>query len=72
MPKNYTIVEITSTHKCNTRSSTKRFNHVTTFKNSPNMFKMDTSEKINAHIGKDYFDRIDPKNNHSVTNIESH
>ena len=39
---------ITGAHKYNTRSSTKRVNHVTTFKNAPNMFKMDAAEK-NTH-----------------------
>ena len=50
-----------TTHKYNTISSTKRVNHVTTFKNAPKMFKMDTTEKIKTHIGTDYFSRIDPK-----------
>ena len=50
-PKSDTRVERTGTHKYNTRSSTKRANHVTTFKNTPNMFKMDAAEKIKTHIG---------------------
>ena len=43
--KSDTIVKRTGTHKYKTRSSTKRVNHVTTFKNSPNMFKIDAAEK---------------------------
>ena len=45
LPKSDTRVEITGTHKYNTGSSTKRVNHVTTFKNASNMFKMDAAEK---------------------------
>ena len=37
--KSETRVEINSTHNYNTRSSTKRVNHATTFKNAPKMFK---------------------------------
>ena len=44
-PKSDIVVEIAITHKYNTRSSTKRLNHVTTFKNAPKMFKMDATEK---------------------------
>ena len=36
-------VERTGTNKYNTRSSTKRVNYVTTFKNAPNMSKTDTT-----------------------------
>ena len=45
-PKSDIVMEITSTHKYNTRSSTKRVNHVTTFKNAPKMFQEDTTGKI--------------------------
>ena len=38
-------VEITSTNKYNTRSSTKRVNHVTPFKNSPNFFPVEVTGK---------------------------
>ena len=38
LQKRYIIVKRTDTHKYKTRSSTKRVNHVTTFKNAPNMF----------------------------------
>ena len=47
------IVEINSTHKCNTRSITKRVNHVTTFKNAPKMLPVEVTEKIKTHIGTD-------------------
>ena len=43
-------MEINGLHKYNTRSSTKRVNHLTTFKTAPNMFKMDAVEKITTHI----------------------
>ena len=43
--KSDTRMEINGPHKYNTRSSTKRVNHVTTFKTAPNMFKMDAEEK---------------------------
>ena len=45
-------------HKYNTRSSTKIINHVTTFKNTPNMLKMDTTDKLKTRIGSDYIARI--------------
>ena len=47
--------------KYNTRSSTKRVNHVTTFKTAPNMFKPDAAEKITTHKGTDHLAHIDPK-----------
>ena len=47
--KSSIIVARTITHKYTTRSITKRVNHVTTFKNAPSMFTMDTSEKL-KHI----------------------
>ena len=49
------IVEITITHKYNNRSSTKRVDHATTFKNEPKMFQVEAMEKIKTHIGTDYF-----------------
>ena len=42
-PKGDIIVERTSTHKYNTRSSTKTVNHVKTFKNAPKMFQVDVT-----------------------------
>ena len=66
-------MERTSTHKYNTRSSTKRVNHVTIFKTAPNMFKMDTEEKITTHIGTYYLARIDPKKDTiTVEPLENH
>ena len=50
----------TGTHKYNTRSSTKRVNHMTTFKNTPNMFKMDTVDTLKTNIGTDYIGSTDP------------
>ena len=44
-PKRYIRLDRTSTHKYNIRSSTKRVNLVTVFKNAPKMFKMDATEK---------------------------
>ena len=38
------------THMDNTRSSTKTVNHVSTFKNAPNMFRMDAAEIIKTQI----------------------
>ena len=38
------------THKYNNRS---RVNHVTTFKNSPKMFKMNVIDTAKSHIGSD-------------------
>ena len=40
-PKIDIRVERTGTQKYNIWSITKRVNHVTTFKNAPNMFRMD-------------------------------
>ena len=42
----------------NTRS---KVNHVTTFKNSPQMFKRDMTDTSTTHIGSDYIDKIDSK-----------
>ena len=36
-------------HNYNTRSGTKRVNHVTTFKTVPNMFKMDAEKNYNTY-----------------------
>ena len=52
---------ITVTHKYNTRSITKRVNHVKTFKTAPNMFKMYAAEKMAPHIGTYYLAHIDSK-----------
>ena len=54
-------MEITGTQKYHTRSITKRVNHVTTFKNVPEMFQEEATEKIKTHIGTYYFARIDTK-----------
>ena len=51
----------TGKHKYNIRSSTKRVTHVTTFKNTPNMFLMDATDTLKTHIGTDYIAGIDPK-----------
>ena len=51
----------TDTHRYNTRSSTKRVNHVTTFKNTPNMYKMNTIDTLRTYIGTYYIARTDPK-----------
>ena len=60
-PKGDIILEITITHKYNIISSTKRVNHVTTFKNETKMFKMDAKYEIKTHIGIYYFSCIYPK-----------
>ena len=54
-------MEITVTHKYNNISSAKRVNHVTTFKNTPNMFKIDTADILKTHIGTYYIARTYPK-----------
>ena len=46
------------THKYYTRS---RVNHITTFKNIPKMFKMDTPYTSKIHIGSDYISHTDPQ-----------
>ena len=56
----------TGTHKYNTRSSTKRVKHVTTFKNTPNIFKLDAADTLETHIDTDYIFAQTPKN------IQSH
>ena len=48
-------------HKYNTRSSTNRVEHVTTFKIIPNIFKIHAEEKISTHIGTYDLAHIDPK-----------
>ena len=52
----------TVTHHFNTRSITKRVNHVTTFKNTSNMFKMDAEETLKTYIVTDYIVHTKPKN----------
>ena len=52
---------ITVTHKYNTRSITKRVNHVTTFKNTPKMFKMDMIDTAKTRIGSDCIAHTDPQ-----------
>ena len=59
-PKNYNTVGKISTHKYNSRSRTKRANHVKTFRNTPKMFKMEATKIIKTHIGTDYFASIKP------------
>ena len=56
------ITTRTVTHKYNTRSSTKRVNYVTTFNNTSNMFKIDTTDTLKTHIGTDYISQADPIN----------
>ena len=46
------------THKYNTRY---KVNHVTTFKNTPQMFKNDMADTSTTHIGSDYITKTDPK-----------
>ena len=52
-------------HNYNTRSITKRFKHLPTFKTEPNMFKTNGAEKITVHKVKDYIAYIEPKKIHS-------
>ena len=59
------IRAIKGTHKYNTRS---RVNHVTTFKNTPKIFKMDMTDTAKTHIGSDYISHIDPKKIQSQCN----
>ena len=51
--KSGTILEIPSTHNYNAISRIKRVNHMNTFKNTPNFFPFETTEKIRLHIGSD-------------------
>ena len=59
--KSYISEERNIPHKYITRSSTKRVNHVKTFKTTPNMFKTDVIENIITHKGTEYLDEIEPK-----------
>ena len=60
-------------HKYNTGSSTKKVNHVTTFKTVPNMFKMDAAEKMTTHKGTYYLTNIDPrKDTITVEQLSNH
>ena len=47
------------THKYSTRS---KVNHVTTFKNTPQMFKNDMTDKSTTHVGSYYIYKTYPKN----------
>ena len=49
---------IKGTHKYNTRSKVK---HVTTFQNTPQMFKNDMTDTSTTHIGSDCIVRTDSK-----------
>ena len=46
------------THKYNTRSEV---NHVTTFKDTPQMFKNNMTDTSTTHIGSYYISKIDPQ-----------
>ena len=46
------------THKYNTRS---KVNHVTTFKNAPQMFKRDMTDTSTTHIVSYYISKTTPK-----------
>ena len=46
------------TQKYNNRS---RVNHVATFKNTPKMFEMDTTDTSKKHIVSDYIAHTEPK-----------
>ena len=46
------------TQKYNTQSTV---NHVTTFKNTPQMFKYDMIDTSTTHTGSDYIAHTDPK-----------
>ena len=73
-PQNIVIsTERNGPHKYDTRSSTKRLNHVTTFKTAPNMFKTDAEEKITTHKGTDFLDyTYPPKDTITVEHIANH
>ena len=63
----------TGTHKYNTRSSTNRINHVTTFKNTPKIFIMDKMYISKTHIGTHYLAFTDtPKDTITVESIANH
>ena len=57
------------THKYNTRS---RVNHVTTFKNTPQIFKNDMTDTSTTNIGSDYIDHTDPKKDTITAELVSH
>ena len=50
-PKGGIRVEITTKHKYNIISSTKRFNHMTTFKFAPKLFPIGSDNQKIIHIG---------------------
>ena len=54
-----------NTHRYNTRS---KFKHVTTFKNTPKMFKNYMAYTSTIHIGSDCIDKTYPKNRQSQWN----
>ena len=56
--KSYIGKAIKGTHKYNTRS---RVNHVTTFKNTPQMFRKDIIDTSTTHIGSEYIAHTYPK-----------
>ena len=60
------IMEINCPLKYNSSSSTNRFNHVTTLKTAPNMFKMDAEEKITTHIDTGYLAHTEPKKDKTI------
>ena len=57
------------THKYNTRS---RVNHVTTFKNTPQIFKKDMKDTSTTHIGSDYIVHADPEKDTITVEPVSH
>ena len=59
------------THKYNTKS---KVNHVTTFKNTPQMLKKDITDTSTTQIGSYYITKTDPKKiyNHSIISITQH
>ena len=59
-------MEINGPRKYNSRSNTKRVNHVTTLKIAPNMFKMDAEEKITTHIDTSYLAHTDLKKDKTI------
>ena len=56
--------------KYNTRY---RFNHMTTFNNTPKMFKMDMTDTSKTHIGSYQIAHTDPpKNTFTVDSLSNH
>ena len=53
--------EITTTNKYNTRTINQKVHHVTTFKNTPTVFPIESKTKTKLHRGTDYYIHIDPK-----------